>query len=137
MSSAKLIVISTHILEEVEAVCSRAIIIAEGKILADDTPQQLAARSRFHNAIRFRLGEAANADEICGRIRSLDSVAGVEKDPDSGAYVALADPGARDGRSFSEVTALVAAEEWDVTELQLESGRLDDVFRQVTQGGSA
>ena len=45
MSADKLIVISTHILEEVEAVCSRAIIIAEGRILADDSPQELASRS--------------------------------------------------------------------------------------------
>ena len=45
MAASKIIVISTHLLEEVEAVCNRAIIIAQGKILADDTPQGLAARS--------------------------------------------------------------------------------------------
>ena len=45
MSSDKIVVISTHILEEVEAVCSRAIIIAAGRIVADDSPAALAARS--------------------------------------------------------------------------------------------
>lgn len=45
MAKDKIIVISTHILEEVDAVCNRAIIIANGRILADDTPQGLAARS--------------------------------------------------------------------------------------------
>ena len=45
MSSDKIVVISTHILEEVEAVCSRAIIIASGRIVADDSPKALAARS--------------------------------------------------------------------------------------------
>jgi ABC-2 type transport system ATP-binding protein len=45
MAKDKIIVISTHILEEVDAVCNRAIIIANGRILADDTPQRLAARS--------------------------------------------------------------------------------------------
>jgi gliding motility-associated transport system ATP-binding protein len=45
MSKDKIIVISTHILEEVDALCNRAIIIAGGRILADDTPQRLAARS--------------------------------------------------------------------------------------------
>jgi ABC-2 type transport system ATP-binding protein len=45
MSKDKIIVISTHILEEVDAVCTRAIIIAHGKLLADETPKQLAARS--------------------------------------------------------------------------------------------
>lgn len=45
MSKDKIIVISTHILEEVDAVCNRAIIIAAGRILADESPQALAARS--------------------------------------------------------------------------------------------
>ena len=44
MSSEKLIVISTHILEEVNAVCTRAIIIADGRLLVDETPAQLAAQ---------------------------------------------------------------------------------------------
>jgi len=45
MAKDKIIVISTHILEEVDAVCNRAIIIAGGRLLADDTPQALAARA--------------------------------------------------------------------------------------------
>ena len=45
MSKDKIIVISTHILEEVDAVCNRAIIISGGRLLADDTPKQLAARA--------------------------------------------------------------------------------------------
>ena len=52
MARDKIIVISTHILEEVDAVCTRAIIIARGKLVADDTPQGLATRSRYHNACR-------------------------------------------------------------------------------------
>jgi ABC-2 type transport system ATP-binding protein len=45
MAKDKIIVISTHVLEEVDAVCSRAIIIAGGRLLADETPKALAARS--------------------------------------------------------------------------------------------
>ena len=45
MSKDKIIIISTHILEEVDAVCNRAIIIANGRLLADDTPKGLAARA--------------------------------------------------------------------------------------------
>jgi ABC-2 type transport system ATP-binding protein len=51
MSKEKIIIISTHILEEVQAVCNRVMIIAHGKLLADDTPQGLVARSRYHNAV--------------------------------------------------------------------------------------
>src|SRR5215467_2192768 len=53
MSAQKAIIISTHLLEEVEAVCSRAIIIAHGRVLADGTPGELARRSRHHNAVRL------------------------------------------------------------------------------------
>ena len=60
MARDKIIVISTHILEEVDAVCTRAIIIARGRIVADDTPAGLAARSRYHNAVSMQL-EAAGA----------------------------------------------------------------------------
>src|SRR5271168_1636613 len=63
MQSEKAIIISTHLLEEVEAICSRAIIIARGRILADDTPAELAARSRFHNAVRLDIA-AANETRI-------------------------------------------------------------------------
>ncbi|MEE8527448.1 MAG: ABC transporter ATP-binding protein, partial [Gammaproteobacteria bacterium] len=51
MASDRIIVISTHILEEVHAVCNRVIIIAHGRLLADDTPHALEAKSRYHNAV--------------------------------------------------------------------------------------
>lgn len=60
MAEDKLIVISTHILEEVEAVCSRAIIISSGRILADDTPANLAAGARLDEVFRrITQGEVA------------------------------------------------------------------------------
>ena len=55
MSSNKVVVLSTHILEEVEAVCSRAIIIANGRIVADATPAELLARSDQHNAVSLQI----------------------------------------------------------------------------------
>ena len=67
MQPEKAIIISTHLLEEVEAVCSRAIIIAHGRILADGTPAQLAERSRHHNAVRLGV---ANSGRPAGSARS-------------------------------------------------------------------
>ncbi|HEV8333238.1 MAG TPA: ATP-binding cassette domain-containing protein [Steroidobacteraceae bacterium] len=67
MSKDKIIVISTHILEEVDAVCSRAIIIAAGRILADETPQALAKRvptGRLDDVFRqITLGQGPSARE--------------------------------------------------------------------------
>src|ERR1700724_494337 len=73
MRPEKAIVISTHLLEEVEAVCSRAIIIAHGRILADGTPDELAARSRWHNAVRLDLVSG----EGSGGVAELQRLPGV------------------------------------------------------------
>ena len=55
MASTKAIIISTHILEEVDAVCSRAIIISQGRIVADKKPSELEMESVYHNAVGIRL----------------------------------------------------------------------------------
>ena len=58
MAKDKAIIISTHILEEVDAVCTRAIVIAKGRIVVDAKPAELEARSRYHNAVALRLPAA-------------------------------------------------------------------------------
>ena len=137
MSEDKLIVISTHILEEVEAVCSRAIIIANGKILADDTPHALATRSRYHNAVRITLGEGTNFDEVNAAIGALGSVDTTETDHEHSSLVAIASGGSADMATWHEVTDLVNEKSWNIEGLQLEGGRLDEVFRQITRGERA
>ena len=137
MSADKLIVISTHILEEVEAVCSRAIIIANGRILADDTPHNLAMQSRYHNAVRLSVGKGSSLDEVRAAVDALSSVQTTETNRELNSITAIAKAGSADAATWRDVSALVNDKGWDITGLQLESGRLDEVFRQITQGGSA
>lgn len=133
MSADKLIVISTHILEEVEAICSRAIIISGGRILADDTPLALAARSRYHNAVRVRFDDAAVIDQARAELDKRPAVKKTEVDRDAATVVALAKEG--DGTAiWADVNALVAERDWPLHGLTQDSGHLDDVFRQITQG---
>jgi ABC-2 type transport system ATP-binding protein len=134
MSEEKLIVISTHVLEEVDAVCNRAIIIAHGKILADDHPQQLAARSRYHNAVRIGLADSDRFDEVRAAVGQLDSVDTTESDRDHNAITAIAADGKEPWR---EVSDLISEKGWSVASVQLEAGRLDEVFRQITGGAEA
>jgi ABC-2 type transport system ATP-binding protein len=133
MAADKIIIISTHILEEVHAVCGRAIIIARGRILADDTPAALEARSSRHNAVSLRLSEVPFADAQT-RLASLDRVRTVEDTGDGGLRVVP-----RDGAFIlPEVGQLAMEQGWHVDELQVESGRLDEVFRKITtQAGMA
>ena len=137
MATNKLIVLSTHILEEVEAVCTRAIIIANGSILADDTPEQLARRSRSHNAVRLCVGANESFDQVQAALVQLVSVDSVEVDRGSRTITALARAEARDGETWQEVFDLISRQNWDITGLQLEVGQLDQVFREITGGSHA
>ena len=135
MSPGKAIIISTHLLDEVEAVCSRAIIIAQGRVLADDTPAGLAARSPFHNAVR--VGMPAGADPmIAAELAHLPGVRSAEPASDADGEGWLLFP--RAGRVIlPEISELVRARGWPVTALRAEHGRLDDVFRAITLPGEA
>ena len=133
MSADKLIVISTHILEEVEAVCSRAIIIAHGKVLADDTPEALTMRSRYHNAVKLSLGDETSLDEVRASLETLESVACTETDRERRLLTALATPESANGAAWRDVSDLVADKSWNITGLQLLTGHLDEVFREITK----
>lgn len=132
MAADKLIVISTHILEEVEAVCNRTIIIAEGKILADDSPQQLAAQSKYHNAVRIDLPDDNHFDEIRASVSQLVSVKATESDREQHTITAIA--ATNEKTLWHEISNLISQKAWQVVSVQLESGRLDQVFRQITRG---
>ena len=130
MRPNKAIVISTHLLEEVEAVCSRAIIIAHGRILADATPAELARRSRRHNAVRLAATGAAEAQQRAELLR-LPGVAAVETPRDGEGLLIFP----RDGQDIvADVADLGRAHRWQVTLLRVEQGRLDEVFREITTG---
>jgi ABC-2 type transport system ATP-binding protein len=133
----KLVIVSTHILEEVHEVCSRAIIIANGRIVADETPSALEARSRYHHAVSLRFEHAAELTAAAGAIAALAEVAAVETNERDLRLTAVPRPGRG---ALPAVSALIAQYDWDVPELHLESGRLDEVFRTLTQplsGGTA
>jgi len=129
MAAEKTIVVSTHILEEVEAVCTRAIIIARGRIVADDRSEGLTARSRYHNAVSLQLADAAEYARAQAALAALPQVASVEADERELRLTALPQPGAR---ILTAVTDLANRQSLGLKSLALESGRLDEVFRSIT-----
>jgi ABC-2 type transport system ATP-binding protein len=129
MSRGKIIVISTHILEEVDAVCTRAMVIARGRLVADDTPAGLAARSRYHNAVSLQLErpeQLAVAREV---VAALPQVAAVEVDERGGKLTALPADGAA---ILGPISDRIAQAGVHVVALRVEPGRLDEVFRTLT-----
>src|SRR5580698_4578598 len=85
MAPDKAIIISTHLLEEVEAICTRAVIIDRGRVVADGTPAELLARSRHHNAVTLTLPQA-QAEGAAAKLKALPLVVGAEQ---NGARITL------------------------------------------------
>lgn len=129
MASDKIIVISTHILEEVDALCTRAMIIANGRLLADDTPAGLLARSRYHNAVTLTVD---NPEQAASELSGLSAAREVEV---RNARVTVFPSGR--GNLFQEVSGLINNRDWKVHQLQYEPGRLDEVFRTITRPEAA
>src|SRR5882757_4892341 len=129
MARDKIIVISTHILEEVDAVCSRAIIIARGRIVADDTPLALEARSRYYNAVTLQLEKPDQLEAARAAVAALPSVAEVEVSVRDARLTALPRAGAT---ILPTVSELATRQGLKLKELHLESGRLAEVFRTIT-----
>lgn len=132
MAPRKAIILSTHILEEVEAVCTRTVIISRGRLVFDGTPAALAARSHHHNAVALCV--RSGGPVVISELRGLPSVSSVEELPSSnGVLRCVVYP--RDGKPVvTEVSQHARGRGWQVDEIRVESGRLDDVFRQMTTG---
>ena len=128
MAGEKAIVVSTHILEEVEAVCSRAVIIANGRIVADSTPEELLSRAPDHNSVTIR---TSDPEAIKAALAGVDGVAEVNDIEDNRLRVR---PTA--GSVIVDAVGSALREKGaPIDELHVERGRLDDVFRQITAKG--
>lgn len=125
MSQDKIIVISTHLLEEVHAVCNRAMIISDGRLLVDDTPDGLIARSRYHDAVTLVVDEPERVASVLSELPGARKVELREGEltvfPAAGQHL------------FQVISDAVRENHWNVKELRLEAGRLDEVFRQITR----
>ena len=128
MSDDKAIIVSTHILEEVEAVCSRAVIIAKGRIVADDTPEELLKKAPGHNAVIIRSSDLAS---VRAALSAVEGIAGIE-DLDAERVSIRPKP---DAEVVDVVGVALRAKGVVVDEIHVERGRLDDVFRQITATG--
>jgi ABC-2 type transport system ATP-binding protein len=136
MAPEKAIIVSTHLLEEVEAICTRAVIIDRGQIVADGTPSDLLGRSRYHNAVTLTL-PVNEVELVQAGLAALSAVRSTEQSNRTEETVRVtAFP--HDGARLVEVlTELAVRERWTVMELYAEPGRLDDVFRALTTHDAA
>lgn len=134
MGEKKAIVFSTHILEEVEAACTRAIIIDRGQIVANGTPSQLKQKSDVSGAVLVRVQAVPSAE-----LKDKMAQAGVGRKvlvikEDASAVTVRVYPknGSLDGDLARSVYEMALAQRWKLEELHTEEGRLDEVFRSIT-----
>ena len=125
------ILVSTHILEEVEAICTRAIILSEGKIVGDGTPEELLSKSVYHNAINFKISvkHNLNVQQILLGIPSVERVESHSSNHQTLSFVILAKHGKP---NLEEVKEHLDQHNVKILEMYVEKGRLDEVFRQMT-----
>ena len=129
---AKAIILSTHILEEVEAVCSRVVVIARGRIAFDGSPEEFAARSRHHQAVYLEV-RADKPDTVLAEISGLAHVREVERLAAARAGMLACMVFPKKGQTVAADLARHARQQgWEVDALRVEHGRLDDVFREMT-----
>lgn len=128
LAKDKIVIVSTHILEEVTAVCSRALIIADGRLLTDEKPALLEQKSRYHNAISIQFEEPVQAS---AQFAAIEQVAEVDACDEGRHYIVFPLQGQN---IYHQVTTLIDNNQWPVETLHIERGRLDDVFRTITTG---
>lgn len=147
MGQEKCIILSTHILEEVDAICSRALIIDRGKIVADGTPNELRRKSKEHGAITLTLrgvDESTIVDELLkiagvAKVTTLDAASetttsNYEKEEKNRFTVRLYP---HEGESIAQnATSFIHKKNWAVEGFTLENGDLNEVFYNLTKGAA-
>jgi ABC-2 type transport system ATP-binding protein len=134
MSATKAIILSTHILDEVDAVCTRAIIIAKGQIIADESPATLKKKSMMHNALTLTLAQTDHQPLISAikGVNGVDSVKVLSDQADERTVVQVLPTSANDPITDPVLTAL-KKQEYAIENYFVDQGRLDDVFRAITR----
>jgi ABC-2 type transport system ATP-binding protein len=135
MGEKKAIIFSTHILEEVEAACSRAIIIDRGRIVADGTPAELKGKAENAGAFRVTVSGLAGAgirQEIqkLSAVKAVDVIASTDNALEATIVPALR---SANGGLGEAIYRLCVEKGWVLRELTRHEGRLDEVFRQMTR----
>jgi ABC-2 type transport system ATP-binding protein len=129
----KTVILSTHILSEVEAICDRVIIISSGSIVADNLTSEL--RSSFGNRAEIRVAvKGVPFDDLAKAVKGIAGVSSFEKIDDVDGLTAGIAAASKDIRN--EIFGLVRDKKWALYELTREKNTLETIFRELTTGGN-
>ncbi len=130
LGKEKTVILSTHILPEVEATCDRILIINKGKIVADGTPGTLRKQAQGNEVLRIQISDASNNDELFGMLKSVPTVNVVDPVTDIlGTFLIQSKPGETSRR---EIFNMCVQKKWVLTEMTPIETKLEDIFRELT-----
>jgi len=130
LGKRKTVILSTHILPEVEATCDRILIINKGKIVADGTSEMLRKRARGQEMVRVQIGESENRDDVISALREIETVGIADFDKESQNSFIVS---SKDDRSVrKDIFNLCVKKNWVLTEMTPIETKLEDIFRELT-----
>ena len=130
LGKEKTVILSTHILPEVEATCDRILIINKGKIVADGTPETLRKQAQGNEVLRIQIADSNNRDNVISSLQSLETVNMVDPVLNSNdAFIVQSKEGASSRRALFN---LCVKQKWVLTEMTPIETKLEDIFRELT-----
>jgi ABC-2 type transport system ATP-binding protein len=130
LGKQKTVILSTHILPEVEATCDRILIINKGKIVADGTSDMLRKRARGEEMLRIQIREFDNKDTVLTSLKGLDSIGIVEFVQDDAESFLVTSK--ENYSSKKNIFNLCVQKNWVLTEMTPIETKLEDIFRELT-----
>ena len=126
----KTVILSTHILPEVEAICDRILIINKGKIVADGTPETLRKQAQGEEILRIQLEEVTNRDFTIEALKSIESISMVSPVTDGSNTFLIESKNGQSSRK--SVFQMCVQKNWILTEMTPIETKLEDIFRELT-----
>jgi len=126
----KTVLLSTHILSEVEATCDRILIINDGKIVADGTPNTLRQKAQGQEVLRVQISESENKDSVIEKLQQLETVTLVDPVPENQNTFMI--NSVENQSSRKAIFELCVKNKWVLTELTPIETKLEDIFRELT-----
>lgn len=131
----KTLILSTHILPEVQATCDRVIIINRGKLVADGSPDELAGRLRGSQKVKIGFAdEGFDTGEAVATIRTVPGITSVESSGVEGGIQMLTLEAEKESDPRLDLFQMASEKGWPLTELHMERSSLEDIFRELTVG---
>lgn len=126
----KTVILSTHILPEVEATCDRILIINNGKIVADGTADMLRNRAKGQEVLRVQIGEPDNRNDVISALQKLESVALADFDTvGTNSFIINSK---QNQTSRKDIFHMCVKNNWVMTEMTPIETKLEDIFRELT-----